>query len=129
MRCLGLAQYLCDEGVSCSLLTTGREEPAVVRWREEEINVQEHHAERGSPEDAVATLAAAAASGAQWIVADGYDFGLDWQRAVKEGRVGLLCFDDLGGATFAADLVVNQNPGAQALTNDVEGDGHVLAGT
>ncbi len=129
MRCLGLAQYLCDEGVSCSLLTTGREEPAVVRWREEEINVQEHHAERGSPEDAVATLAAAAASGAQWIVADGYDFGLDWQRAVKEGRVGLLCFDDLGGATFAADLVVNQNPGAQDLSYDMEGDGRVLAGT
>ena len=128
MRCLGLAQYLCDEGVSCSLLTTGREEPAVVRWREEEINVQEHHAERGSPEDAVATLAAAAASGAQWIVADGYDFGLDWQRAVKEGRVGLLCFDDLGGATFAADLVVNQNPGAQDLSYDMEGGGRVLAG-
>ncbi len=128
MRCLGLAQYLRDQGAFCSLLTTGVEEPVVARWREEEIDVQEHQARRGSPEDATATLAAAAAAGAQWIVADGYDFGLDLQRAAKEGGVGLLCFDDLGGASFAADLVVNQNPGAQDLSYDMEGDGRVLAG-
>ncbi|MBL6935716.1 MAG: UDP-2,4-diacetamido-2,4,6-trideoxy-beta-L-altropyranose hydrolase [Alphaproteobacteria bacterium] len=128
MRCLGLAQYLQDEGASCSILTTAVKEPVVARWREEEIDIQEHQARRGSPEDAAATLAAAATSGAQWIVADGYDFGLDWQRAAKEGGVGLLCFDDLGGASFAADLVVNQNPGAQDLSYDMEGDGRVLAG-
>ena len=128
MRCLGLAQYLRDQGVSCSLLTTAVKEPVVARWREEEIDVQEHQARRGSPEDAAATLAATAASVAQWIVADGYDFGLDWQRAAKEGGAGLLCFDDLGGAAFAADLVVNQNPGAQDLSCDMEGDGRVLAG-
>ena len=127
MRCLGLAQYLRDEGASCSLLTTGAEEPAVARWREEEINVQEHQAKRGSPEDAAATLAVAAATGAQWIVADGYDFDIAWQRAVKEGGAGLLCFDDLGGASFAANMVVNQNPGAQDLSHDVEG-GDVLSG-
>ncbi len=128
MRCLGLAQYLRDEGVSCSLLTTAAKEPAVVRWREEEINVQEHQAERGSLEDAAATLAATTATGAQWIVADGYEFGLDWQRAVREGKPKLLCFDDVGGASFAADLVVNQNPGAQDLSYDMESGGRVLAG-
>ena len=128
MRCLGLAQHLCDGGVSCSLLTTGAEEPVLARWREEEIDVQEHQAERGSLEDAAATLAAAAASGAQWIVADGYEFGSDWQCAVKEGGAKLLCFDDLGGASFAADLVVNQNPGAQDLSYDMRGGGRVLAG-
>ena len=128
MRCLGLAQYLRDEGASCSLLTTAVKEPVVARWREEEIEVQEHQAMRGSSEDAAATLAAATASGAQWIVADGYNFGLDWQRAAKEGGAGLLCFDDLGGASFAADLVVNQNPGAQDLSYGMGGDGRVLAG-
>ncbi len=127
MRCLGLAQYLRDEGASCSLLTTGVEEPVLASWREEGINIQEHRAERGSREDATATLAAAA-SGAQWIVADGYAFDLNWQRATKEGGAGLLCFDDLGSASFAADLVVNQNPGAQDLSYDMEGDGRVLAG-
>ncbi len=128
MRCLGLAQYLRDEGVSCSLLTTAMAEPVLACWREEEIDVREHHAGRGSLEDAAATLAAATAAEAQWIIADGYDFGLIWQRAVKEGAAGLLCFDDLGGASFAADLVVNQNPGAQNLSYDMEGDGRVLAG-
>ena len=128
MRCLGLAQHLRDEGASCSLLTTAVAEPALFRWREEEINAQEHQAERGSLEDAGATLAAAAASGVQWIVADGYEFGLDWQRAAKEGGAGLVCFDDLGGASFAADLVVNQNLGAQDLSYDMEGGGRVLAG-
>ena len=127
MRCLGLAQYLQDEGASCSLFTTAINEPAVARWREEKINIEEQLAGRGSLEDAAATLAVAAATGAQWIMADGYDFGLHWQRAAKEGGAGLLCFDDLGEATFAADLVVNQNPGAQDLSYDME-DGHVLAG-
>ena len=128
MRCLGLAQYLRDEGASCSLLTMAVKEPVMARWREEEMDIQEHQARRGSPEDAAATLAAAATSGAQWIVADGYEFDLSWQRAVKEGGTKLLCFDDLGGAAFAADLVVNQNPGAQDLSYDMEGGGRVLAG-
>jgi UDP-2,4-diacetamido-2,4,6-trideoxy-beta-L-altropyranose hydrolase len=127
MRCLGLAQYLRDQGAVCLLLTTGREEPAVDRWREEEINVKEHQAERGSLEDAAVTLAAAVECAAQWIVADGYDFGVVWQRAAKEGGARLLCFDDLGGASFAADLVVNQNPGAQDLSYDMDG-GEALAG-
>jgi UDP-2,4-diacetamido-2,4,6-trideoxy-beta-L-altropyranose hydrolase len=128
MRCLGLAQYLRDQGAVCSLLTTGREEPTVDRWREEEIDVCEHRAERGSLEDAAATLAAASAIGARWIVADGYKFDFNWQRAVKEGGAALLCFDDLGDASFAADLVVNQNPEAQDLSYDMEGGGRVLAG-
>ena len=127
MRCLGLAQYLRDQGASCSLLTTQTAEPAVVRWREEGVDVTEQLAERSSPEDAAATIAAAA-SGAQWIVADGYDFGLDWQRAVREDGPKLLCFDDLGGTAFIADLVVNQNPGAQDLSYDMKGGGRVLAG-
>ncbi len=128
MRCLGLAQFLCDEGADCTLLTTQMAEPVVERWREEGIEVLELRGERGSPEDAAATLAAAAECAAQWIVADGYEFGLDWQHAVKEGEQKLLYFDDLGGATFAAGLVVNQNPGAQDLSYDLEGDGRVLAG-
>ena len=128
MRCLGLAQHLRDEGASCSLLTTTTEEPAVAHWREEGVDMLAQRAERGSPQDASDTLIAAKATGAQWVVADGYDFGLDWQRAVREGGPHLLCFDDLGGASFAADLVVNQNPGAQDLSYDMEGGGRVLAG-
>jgi spore coat polysaccharide biosynthesis predicted glycosyltransferase SpsG len=53
---------------------------------------------------------------------------LDWQHAVKEGEQKLLYFDDLGGATFAAGLVVNQNPGAQDMSYDMEGGSRVLAG-
>jgi UDP-2,4-diacetamido-2,4,6-trideoxy-beta-L-altropyranose hydrolase len=128
MRCLGLAQYLRDQGASCSLLTTAAAEPVVERWCEEGVDVLTQRAGRGSSEDVVATLAAAEAAGAKWIVADGYKFGLDWQRAVREGGPKLLCFDDLGGAFFAADLVVNQNPGAQNMSYNMEGDGRVLAG-
>ena len=127
MRCLGLAQYLRDKGASCLLLTTtAEEEPVLTRWREESINIETHEAVPGSPQDAATTLAAVTAGGAQWIVADGYDLDLHWQRVVKEGGARLLCFDDLGGAS-CADLVVNQNPGAKDLLYDMEGD-HVLAG-
>ncbi len=128
MRCLGPAQFLCDEGANCTIFTTQTAEPVVDRWREEGIEILELRGARGSPDDAAATLAAAVECDAQWVVADGYEFGLDWQRAVKKSGVGLLCFDDLGGVSFAADLVVNQNPGAQDLSYDMAGGGRVLAG-
>ncbi|MGH7452631.1 MAG: UDP-2,4-diacetamido-2,4,6-trideoxy-beta-L-altropyranose hydrolase, partial [bacterium] len=48
--------------------------------------------------------------GASWIVADGYHFGADYQRIIKEAGLCLLFIDDDGQAEhYYADIVLNQN--------------------
>jgi UDP-2,4-diacetamido-2,4,6-trideoxy-beta-L-altropyranose hydrolase len=65
-------------------------------------------------DDARATAQLAAGRAAAWIAADGYHFDSAWQAVAGRDR-RLLLFDDHGhGAPPSADLVLNQNPGADA---------------
>ena len=45
------------------------------------------------------------------VVLDGYNFGLDYQRKVKETGCKLVCIDDLHDRKFVADLIINHTPG------------------
>jgi spore coat polysaccharide biosynthesis predicted glycosyltransferase SpsG/RimJ/RimL family protein N-acetyltransferase len=65
-------------------------------------------------EDAEATAELAVALGASWVAADGYHLDAHWQTAFG-GVCRLLVFDDYGhGSPFCADIVLNQNPSADA---------------
>lgn len=67
-------------------------------------------APRGSTEDAQATAALARASGAEWVVVDGYHFDAAYQRALAAAGLRVLCIDDNGEAgDYACDIVLNQN--------------------
>ncbi|MFB3813279.1 MAG: UDP-2,4-diacetamido-2,4,6-trideoxy-beta-L-altropyranose hydrolase [Terriglobales bacterium] len=69
----------------------------------------------GSAEDAKRTAEAARDLHAVWVVADSYCFGESCQRAVMASGAKLLFLDDYGHAgRYAADLVLNQNIGADA---------------
>jgi UDP-2,4-diacetamido-2,4,6-trideoxy-beta-L-altropyranose hydrolase len=115
MRCLSLAQgWRRQEGEAVFLLAAST--PAIERriaeagfeWVRSEAGI-------GSGADAAATIAAARRSKASWIIADGYRFGAEYQRAMKDAGFRLLVFDDYGHAkSYCADLVLNQNPGADA---------------
>jgi UDP-2,4-diacetamido-2,4,6-trideoxy-beta-L-altropyranose hydrolase len=49
--------------------------------------------------------------GADWVVLDGYPFGTEFQRAIKNAGMRLLVVDDDECAQhYVADLIVNQNP-------------------
>ena len=49
--------------------------------------------------------------GADWVVLDGYQFGTEFQRAIKNAGMRLLVVDDDGCARhYVADLILNQNP-------------------
>jgi UDP-2,4-diacetamido-2,4,6-trideoxy-beta-L-altropyranose hydrolase len=75
------------------------------------IDVEE---EGGTSADAQATAACAQKVGASWIVVDGYHFGGEYQRNLREAGHRVLFIDDYGHADrYEADLVLNQNIDAE----------------
>lgn len=110
MRCLALAQAWQDSG-GRPLFAMGMEAPALTdRLKSEEIEVVYLSAEPGSPEDAAMTADLAKKMGAGWVMVDGYHFGSDYQRIIKESGLRLLFIDDNGHADhYYADIVLNQN--------------------
>lgn len=89
----------------------GMDAPALVdRLKSEGMEVVSLSAEPGSPEDADMTAGIAERMGAGWVVVDGYHFGSEYQRIIKESGLRLLFIDDNGHADhYYADVVLNQN--------------------
>lgn len=113
MRCLALAEAWRELGGPVAIASV--ELPASVAARFERAGVAIEGlagVEIGSPEDARATIAAARARGAKWIVADGYALAADYLALLRgEGRLVALV-DDHGLAGSPVDLIVNPNAGA-----------------
>jgi UDP-2,4-diacetamido-2,4,6-trideoxy-beta-L-altropyranose hydrolase len=66
--------------------------------------------EAGGHEDAKETGGLARNFNAEWIVVDGYHFGSEYQKEIKDCGISLLFVDDYGHADhYYADLVLNQN--------------------
>ncbi|MDA0768346.1 MAG: UDP-2,4-diacetamido-2,4,6-trideoxy-beta-L-altropyranose hydrolase, partial [Verrucomicrobia bacterium] len=84
----------------------------------------------GSVEDGMATIAMAKELGARWIVTDGYHFGYDFQKQVKDAGFSLLCADDHGySERWHCDAILNQNLDAEnwaSYANDFPDAAHLL---
>ncbi len=110
MRCLALAQAWHDAGGHAMFVTDMKEPKLQARLRTEGIKVKYISAQPGSTEDAIQTVNLAQKEGATWIVVDGYHFGTDYQRIIKDSGSRLLFIDDNGHANhYYADIVLNQN--------------------
>lgn len=92
------------------------------------IEVQPIPGPSGSIADASAT---ASAAGAGWVVADGYQFRVEFQRVVKAAGCRLLVMDDNGeNQNYECTLVLNQNIGADESLYRQRGCGtRLLLGT
>src|SRR5438105_1247857 len=89
MRCLALAQAWQDAG-GCSTFVLATDAPLLEeRLRQEDIDIVHLPVKAGSLEDAVETAAFAHRRGANWIVSDSYDFGADYQKAIKDKNLRL----------------------------------------
>jgi UDP-2,4-diacetamido-2,4,6-trideoxy-beta-L-altropyranose hydrolase len=110
MRCLALAQAWQDSGGK-AIFAMGMDAPALEdRLKSEGMEVVHLSAEPGSSEDAGMTADLARKMGAGWAAVDGYHFGSDYQRIIKESGLRLLFIDDNGHADhYYADIVLNQN--------------------
>ena len=109
MRCLALAQGWRKTGPVTFALALCPP-PLEDRLRAEGFELGKLAVDPGSIEDAEAAGALANQLGAEWIVVDGYQFGADYQRAIKNAGRRLLFLDDNGHAgDYCSDLVLNQN--------------------
>jgi UDP-2,4-diacetamido-2,4,6-trideoxy-beta-L-altropyranose hydrolase len=110
MRCLALAQAWRDAGGTACFAVAEGAEAVEGRLAHENASVRRITAPPGGEEDARQLLQAAGDLGAGWLVVDGYRFGAEYQRALKEAGARLLVIDDYGHAGhYHADLVLNQN--------------------
>lgn len=110
MRCLALAQAWQDKGGHTTLAATTLPPSLGQRLASEGLTLVMLTAEPGSLDDAQQTVEHARALDAPWVVVDGYQFGADYQRALKDANLRVLFMDDYGHAgTYCADIVLNQN--------------------
>lgn len=110
MRCLSLAQGWRRAGQEAFFLLRESTPALEQRLQAEGFDIARLGAPAGSVEDAAETARLAQERGADWIVADGYHFGADFQQTIKSAGSRLLLVDDYGHAGhYSADYILNQN--------------------
>jgi len=110
MRCLALAQAWQDEGGKATFVMRESTPALDERLRSERCEVVALDSRLENFEDAEQTAAIAREHGSEWVVVDGYGFGANYQRALKQRGIRVLWVDDNGDVShYSADLVLNQN--------------------
>jgi len=110
MRCLALAQAWQDAGGRAVFAVVDATPAIKQRLQDERLGLKQVAAVAGTLQDAKQTAGIARDEDAGWIIADGYQFGAEYQSIVKAAGLRLLFVDDDGrAASYAADLVLNQN--------------------
>jgi len=110
MRCLALAQGWQDQGGKAIFVLANKSPELEARLLSEKMIVLYLSVEAGCYEDAHQTLVFTQQFAAQWVVVDGYHFGAEYQKAIKDFGTRLLFIDDYGHTNhYCADLVLNQN--------------------
>lgn len=115
MRCLALAQAWQDAGGQAVFVVAPAAATLVAHVRSAGVEVVHLEAPPGSETDAAYTATLARHLQASWVVVDGYHFGLDYRRRLKDAGLQLLLIDDNGSPPHGwADTIVNPNPRAHA---------------
>ncbi len=110
MRCLALSQAWQDAGGRVFFVMSEKTPALISRLQAEGLEVAHLSAPASSADDALKTTHLALQQGAAWVVVDGYHFGADYQRLIKESGLKFLAIDDYGhAAPYYADIVLNQN--------------------
>src|SRR5882724_1444810 len=83
MRCIALAQACQDTGGRAAFVTAESTAGIQARLAEESYPAISVSCAAGSKDDSGQTIALARENQADWIVVDGYQFGGEYQRALK----------------------------------------------
>jgi UDP-2,4-diacetamido-2,4,6-trideoxy-beta-L-altropyranose hydrolase len=115
MRCIALAQALQEAGGRAVFALADSTAGIQARLAGESCEALAVSGVAGSEDDAAQTIALVREKQADWIVVDGYQFGEEYQRALKTAGFKVLFLDDYGHSShYWADLVLNQNAQANA---------------
>lgn len=106
MRCLALAEGLRDRGHSCHFLVAEITPAMERRLRAEGVGLS--RIEGVEDARAEATCRAAAEAGADLLIIDGYQFGAEWRRALRQlGRPVMSFCDHAPEGALFADVVLS----------------------
>jgi UDP-2,4-diacetamido-2,4,6-trideoxy-beta-L-altropyranose hydrolase len=126
MRCIALGQGIQDRGGEVVFITYCGSEGLVGRLRSEGFTLQ-LLSEPGRLKDLLGLLDK---ERPHWVVLDGYHFEAGYQRAVKDAGYRLLVIDDYVRLDYYhADIVLNQNYGAEEFRYNVKEGSKLLLGT
>jgi len=114
MRCLALAQAWQDARGGVTFVMAESTPAIEERLRGEGVDLVRISGVRGSDFDGQQLITLVRSRRPLWVILDGYEFGTDYQRALKNERFKVALIDDNGGSgAYAADIVLNQNIHAQ----------------
>ncbi len=130
MRCLALAQAWQDAGGEAALVAAELPDSIRGRFLDNRISVLPADSAPGSSNDAGSLIAHASGLEPDWIVIDGDRFGCDYLQSIHDSGSRVLLIDDYADrSSFAADMIVNPNFGADPETYRRHGfQGPMLAG-
>jgi UDP-2,4-diacetamido-2,4,6-trideoxy-beta-L-altropyranose hydrolase len=110
MRCLALAQAWQDAGGRAIFAMADSTAGIQARLAAESCKTVSILGAAGTKEDSRETISLAREHNANWVVVDGYQFGADYQQALKSAGLKILFLDDYVHAKhYFADFVLNQN--------------------
>jgi len=128
IRCLALAQAWKDKGNEAVFITSCQNEGLLQRLRDEKFGI--HSVSLPGPEDLPKTPKILDAYPNAWVVLDGYLFDEAYSQRIKQTGHHLLIIDDMAHLKhYYADIVVNQNLGAETLHYATEPYTQLLLGT
>ncbi len=130
VRCQALGQAWKDAGGQVTFITACQDEGLLQQLREEQFDVHlltKPYPDAGDWDDTRGVLAAHPDA---WVVLDGYHFDEVYQQQVRETKHRLLVIDDVAHLKhYYADILLNQNLGAEQLSYSREPDTRRLLGT
>ena len=109
MRCLALAKAWQDSGGMIVFVIAMGVPRIEARLQSEGMEVVHLSVQPGSNDDAIQTADLARRRKASWVVVDGYHFGADYQRIIKDSGLYLLAIDSGYSRHYYARIVLNQN--------------------
>ena len=111
MRCLSLAQALQDQGGEAVFLCSDLAAAYAKRLKEERCTVCALKDVPYGEADAHETVKTAKEQNAAWIILDGYEFSLAFQKIIRAAGLHLLVIDDHRyHEKHTCDILLNQNP-------------------
>jgi len=129
MRMIALGQAWQDAGGEVALVSRS---PEALLRRCEDSGFKTLRLEGSYPAsdgDLPLLLETARAAGAEWIAADNYFYDLAYQRAVRSAGFKLLLVDDYKHQPeYEADVLLNQNAGAETLSYKLNASCKALLG-
>jgi UDP-2,4-diacetamido-2,4,6-trideoxy-beta-L-altropyranose hydrolase len=130
IRMLALAQLLIDFGFEVHIATIPHNKGILAYLADEKISLHLFPDKKlwDPLADVSKLLQLVASTDASWVVLDGYHFDLQYEKVLKDKKVPFLKMVDVPDSSYLADIVLNQNYGAESLNYQVEPNTQVLAG-